>query len=107
MAAPLLTSNSVLLCPHGGQALPAAAAAASRIRIDGAASVPAGTFYTVVGCSLPPSAGGPCMSATLVAISDRVRSGDVGLLSADSPGSCQPTGAPLLIDAAQARVSGG
>jgi len=105
MAAPLLTSNSVLLCPHGGQALPAAAA--SRIRIDGAASVPAGTVYTVVGCSLPPSAGGPCISATLVAISDRVRSGDVALLSADSPGSCQPTGAPLLIDAAQARVSGG
>ena len=105
MAAQLLTSDSLLLCPHGGQALPVTTA--SRVRIDGVPAVSVGTIYTIVGCTLPPSEGGPCVGASFVAASDRVSSDGTALLSAGSPAVCLPTGAPLLIDAAQTRVSGG
>ncbi len=105
MAALLLTSDSVLLCPHGGQAQPVTPV--TRVRIDGAPAVSVGTIYTIVGCTLPPSEGGPCVSAAFVAISDRISSDGTALLSAGSPAVCLPTGAPLLIDAAQTRVSGG
>jgi hypothetical protein len=105
MAAPPLTSNSVLLCPHGGLAQPVTPTA--RIRIDGATVVSAATIYRIVGCTLPPSEGGPCLSAAFVAGPDRVRANGAALLSAGSTAVCLPTGAPLLIDAAQTRVSGG
>jgi hypothetical protein len=62
--------------------------------------------YAVVGCSLPPVAGGPCVAAQFVSASTRLVSDGQAVLLADSQAVCAPTGTPLLIIATQTRVRG-
>jgi hypothetical protein len=62
--------------------------------------------YTVAGCALPPTAGGPCVTATWVVAALRVRAGGQPVLLQDSVAVCVPTGTSLSVVVTQPRVRG-
>ena len=92
-----------VLCSHGGQAQ--ASAANPRVTVSGQPSVTVPTPWLVAGCSLPPNAGGPCVTAQFVSAATRVTSNGQPLLLFDSQAICAPTGTPLQITASQTRVT--
>jgi hypothetical protein len=62
--------------------------------------------YVVAGCTLPPVAGGPCVTAQFMSFATRVTSDGAPVLLMDSHATCLPTGTPLLITGTQTRVTG-
>jgi len=62
--------------------------------------------YTVAGCTLPPNAGGPCVTAQWVTGAVRVTSLGAPVLLQDSQAICAPTGTPLTVVVSQTRVMG-
>lgn len=100
----LLHVGATVICAHGGQAQPTAPNA--RVLVGGQPTVTMSAPYTVAGCSLPPNAGGPCVTAQWVTAATRVLSGGVPLLLQDSQSICAPTGTPLTVVVTQVRVKG-
>jgi hypothetical protein len=105
MAAPVLTTTAVIMCPHGGTV--AATAVAPRVLIGGAPVLTVGAPSTVQNCGLPP--GEACSSVTWQAGASRVFVGGQSLLVQSGIGTClsaagQPTGSPLVV-AVQSRAS--
>ena len=100
----LLSGTAVVTCAHGGPAR--AAQPFPRVLLGGAPAVTGGGPYTVSGCSLPAESGGPCVSAQWVTVATRVRLGGNPAVLADSRSVCTPTGTPLTVVLAQARVKG-
>ncbi|NMG08787.1 hypothetical protein [Brasilonema sp. UFV-L1] len=100
----LLHQGATVLCTHGGQAQPAVPY--PRVRVSGQPIVTQPNPYLVAGCSLPPVAGGPCVTAQWVSAATRVRAGGLPVLLQDSQAICAPTGTPLNILVTQIRVKG-
>lgn len=100
----LLHVGATVICAHGGQAQPTAPN--PRVLVGGQPTVTMSAPYTVAGCSLPPNAGGPCVTAQWVTAATRVLSGGVPLLLQDSRSVCAPTGTPLNVVVTQVRVKG-
>jgi hypothetical protein len=104
----LLHLNAQVLCSHGGQATPSVAN--PRVKVMGNAIVMAAAPWTVAGCALPPppAANGPCVTATWIPATAalRVRSLTQPVLLMDSQAICAPSGTPLMVMMAQARVKG-
>lgn len=100
----LLHLGATVQCAHAGQAMPTAPNA--RVTVAGQPTVTLPTPYTVVGCTLPPMAGGPCVTAQFVTAATRVTSNGQPLLLLDSQAVCAPTGTPLLTLVTQTRVTG-
>ena len=100
----LLHVGATVICAHGGQAQPTAPN--PRVLVGGQPTVTMSAPYTVAGCSLPPNAGGPCVTAQWVTAATRVLSNGVPLLLQDSRSVCAPTGTPLSVVVMQVRVKG-
>jgi len=94
-----------VLCAHGGQATPTAPN--PRVLVSTQPTVLITAPYAVVGCALPPNAGGPCVTAQWITASGTTRVTSFGqpLLVQTSQATCVPTGTPLQITATQTRVT--
>jgi hypothetical protein len=104
MGVPLLNVAAVLTCVHGGQAKPILQN--PRVKAAGANVVTITCVYSITGCSLPPEAGGPCVTATWVSGATRVTAGGMPVLLQNSQATCVPTGTPLQVVLVQPRVTG-
>jgi hypothetical protein len=100
----ILHVGATVLCAHAGQAQPTVPN--SRVTVGGQPTVTMSAPYTVAGCTLPPQAGGPCVTAQWVTAATRVTSGGVPLLLLDSQANCVPTGTPLSVTQTQTKASG-
>ena len=101
----LLHVGAGVLCAHGGQAQPTVPN--PRVMVNGQPSVTMAAPYAVAGClfniSGVPS---PCVTAQWVSAATRITSNGQPLLLFDSQALCAPNSTPLLILAAQPRVTG-
>jgi hypothetical protein len=103
MPGPILHSGAVVLCSHGGQAVPGAPS--PRVQVNGMPIATIAAPYTVAGCAfVPPAGNGPCVSGQWVVGAVRVTSlgQPVAILAGVS--LCVPTGTPLVPVSAQARA---
>ena len=104
MSGPLLDAQATVLCAHAGQAL--ATVPSTRVQLGGTPAVMLPVPYTVAGCTLPPVAGGPCVTAQWVMGATRVLIEGSPALLTDSIAICVPTGTPLNPVVTQVRVQG-
>ena len=104
MPGSLLHAGATVLCMHGGQAQ--AVAPNPRVRVSGQPVVTQPGPHAVAGCALPPTAGGPCVTAQWVTGALRVRAGGMPVLLLDSVAVCAPTGTGLNVLVTQVRVRG-
>jgi hypothetical protein len=102
----LLHLNAQVLCSHGGQATPPVTN--PRVMVMGNPIVTLPAPWLVAGCALPPppAANGPCVTASWITAAVRVRSNTQPVLLMDSQAICAPSGTPLMVVMAQARVKG-
>jgi hypothetical protein len=100
----LLHVGATVLCAHGGQAQPTAPS--PRVTVAGQPAVALPAPWAIAGCTLPPNAGGPCVTAQYVSGATRVTTGGQPLLLIDSQAVCAPTGTPVVNVVAQTRVTG-
>lgn len=98
------TVASTVLCAHGGKATPTVPQ--PRVRVMGAPVAVQGPPFAVAGCALPPppAANGPCVVGNYVVAAVRVRAMGMPLILQDSVAVCVPTGTPLTVAFANARV---
>jgi hypothetical protein len=100
----LLNTSAKVLCMHAGQAQPIVPM--PRVRVAGQPVTVQPNPYSIGGCSLPPNAGGPCVTAQWMTAATRVRAGGQPVLLQDSQATCAPTGTPVQVVFVQARVRG-
>ncbi len=100
----VLHVGATVLCAHAGQAQPTAPN--PRVSVGGQPIVTITVPYTVAGCTLPPNAGGPCVTAQWITGAVRVTSLGAPVLLQDSQAICAPTGTPLNVVVTQTRVTG-
>jgi len=98
----LLHQGAVVLCTHGGQALPTAPS--PRVRVSGQPVTTQPAPYTVAGCPFVPPAAGPCVTAQWVTAATRVRLSGMPVLLQDSVAVCAPTGTGVQVVVTQVRV---
>ncbi|MEA2491129.1 MAG: hypothetical protein QOH21_2921 [Acidobacteriota bacterium] len=104
MPGPLLHVGSTVLCAHGGTATPTGPS--PRVLVSGQPAVTIAAPWAVAGCSLPPNAGGPCVTAQWTVGTTRVTSLGQPLVISTGAATCVPTGVPLMAVAFQTRVIG-
>lgn len=92
-----------VMCAHGGQALPTAPN--PRVLVMGQPVTTLAAPYTVAACPLPPSAGGPCVTAQWVAGATRVTVMGQPVVVQAGQAVCAPTGTPLVVLVTQTRVT--
>jgi hypothetical protein len=104
MPGSILTVGSVILCAHGGTVQ--SPSPFPRVKIDGQPVLLQTIPLTVAGCTFPPppAGNGPCVTATALMGSVRVRANSMPLLLQSSPALCTPTGTPISVAFAQVRV---
>ena len=100
----VLHVGATVLCAHAGQAQPTAPN--PRVSVSGQPIVTMTAPYTVAGCTLPPNAGGPCVTAQWITGAVRVTALGTPVLLQDSQAICAPTGTPLNVVVTQTRVMG-
>ena len=103
MPGPIVHLGATVICAHAGQATPVVTQ--PRVLVGGQPVATLSSSYVVAGCSLPPAAGGPCVTAQFVSAATRVTAGGQPVLLQDSQAVCAPTGTPLTVVAAQPRVT--
>jgi hypothetical protein len=109
MGAALLTTSSVLMCPHGGTV--SAASSNSKAKAGDFIVRPSDTF-TIAGCpfTLPSGTPHPCMTVQWVKSTLRCKAAGDFALAQDSIGMClagdQAPQGTVLIQSTQARVAG-
>ncbi|HVZ52509.1 MAG TPA: hypothetical protein VG986_11110 [Pseudolabrys sp.] len=105
----LLTTSSVLMCPHGGTVT--ASSSNTQAKAGDFIVRPSDTF-TIAGCpfTLPSGTPHPCMTVQWVKSTLRCKAGGDFALAQDSVGLClagdQAPQGTVLIQSTQARVSG-
>jgi len=82
MAAPVVTTSSTLMCPHGG--LVQIPPASSRVRASGAPVIPTTGQGLVTGCASP----NPCITVQFVSGTIRAMTDHKPLVTATSVGHC-------------------
>lgn len=100
----LLQLGATILCPHGGQAMPAAASA--RVQLSGQGALTIAHLLAIGGC--PNASPAPCASLQWLVPAARVRIDGSPAILASSVGVCIGTGpqGPPQILARQMRVRG-
>ena len=103
MPGAILNASAVVLCAHSGKATPTIPE--PRVKVAGQPVATLATRYSVAGCTLPPSSGGPCVTGQWKTGATRVRA--MGRLVAIATGRavCTPTGQPLRPQSVQQRVT--
>jgi hypothetical protein len=105
MPGPLVHVGAMVTCVHMGQAQPSAPN--PRVLVSGQPTVTITGPYLVAGCPFNVSgAPVPCVTAQWVTGALRVTSQGQPLVLMDSQAVSVPNGTPLLITAAQTRVTG-
>ena len=101
--ASVLTTGSLLVCAHGGQAR--TVMPSLRVRVAGQPAL-VQVPLVVTGCANPPPpvSTGPCVIAQFATAANRVRATGLALLVDSGRAVCTPTGTPLTVAALQARV---
>lgn len=102
MPGQLVHQGAVVICAHGGQAMPATPN--PRVKVAGQATVLLSIPWTIAGCPLPPPSGGPCATAIWSVGTVRVKSMGQPLVIQGGSATCAPTGVPLTVTAVQPRV---
>jgi hypothetical protein len=103
MPGPILHTGAVVLCAHGGQALPTDPSPV--VMVSGMLIATIAAPYTVVGCSFAPPAGnGPCVTAQWMVGATQVLSQGQPVAIFSGASTCVPTGTPLVPVEAQALV---
>ncbi len=105
---PLLTTASVLMCPHGGTVT--ASPGASKATAD-AVLVRKGDSFSIAGCPFViASAPHPCVSVNWIVAASRVKHAGDFVLTAGSVGLCiagdQAPQGSVIVSSTQAKVSG-
>ena len=104
MAGDLLSDISLVVCDHGGRALPISAA--TRVRVLGRPVIVQSTAYAITDCPLPVAGGGPCASGGFITFARRLTASGAPVVLDSSQGVCAPTAAALRVVLAQDRVKG-
>lgn len=99
----LVQMGATVTCSHGGQAV--ATAPNSRVTVSGQPTVLLSAPWVVAGCPLVPPPLPPCVTATWVTGTTRVTSTGQPLVIQGGQSVCAPTGTPLIVAAAQTRVT--
>jgi hypothetical protein len=96
---PLLTSTSVIMCPHGGMVT----AVPGQTRATAESPILRGTdTYTIAGCPFSDPDPSPCVSVQWVQTATRVQAGGDFVLNESSVGLClaatqAPQGTALIL----------
>lgn len=104
MSGLLLHDQATVICAHAGQARPTVPS--TRVQLGGQVAVMLPVPFTITGCTLPPNAGGPCVTAQWIMGATRVLIEGSPALLTDSTATCVPTGTPLTVVVTQLRVQG-
>ena len=102
----LLNASSTVLCAHGGQAKPTVPN--PRVKVMGVPVTTLGPPYAIAGCANPPPPVnvGPCILGNWIVGATRVKASGMPVLLQSSQAICVPTGTPLTVVVANARVQG-
>jgi hypothetical protein len=102
----LLNVGSTVICAHGGQAKPTVPM--PRVKVMGMPITVQPPPYVIAGCANPPPPVnvGPCITGLWVTASLRIKAMGMPVLLQDSQAVCVPTGTPLTVILANARVRG-
>ena len=98
----LAHQGAVVICAHGGQAMPTAPN--PRVPVGGQGTALLSAPWTIAGCPLLPAGGGPCVTGLWTVGTTRVTSMGQPLVVQGGSATCAPTGAPLTVTAVQPRV---
>jgi hypothetical protein len=99
----LLHQSATVLCMHGGQAQ--ATVPNPRVKVSSMMTVQLPNPWVVAGCPFVSGSNPlPCVTASWVTSSLRVRSGGMPLLLQDSQAVCAPNGTGVNIIVTQLRV---
>lgn len=103
MPAPILHVGAVVLCAHGGQALPTDPSPV--VLVNGMPIATIAAPYSVAGCAfVPPSGTGPCVTAQWVVGALQVLSQGQPVAIMTGMATCVPTATPLMPVMAQTVV---
>jgi hypothetical protein len=103
MPGPVLHVGAVVMCSHGGQAVPTVPS--SVVLVSGMPITTIAAPYAIAGCAfVPPVGNGPCITAQWVVGAGQVLSQGQPVAIMTGMAICVPTGTPLLPVVAQTRV---
>jgi len=99
----ILHMGAVVICAHGGQAMPTVTS--PHVTVGGQPVTTQAAPYSIAGCAfVPPAGNGPCVTAQWVVAATRVMADGQPVLTQSSSAVCVPTGTPLTITTTQMRV---
>lgn len=103
MPGPVLHVGAVVLCAHGGQAVPTVPSPV--VFVSGMPIATIAAPYAVAGCAfVPPAGNGPCVTAQWVVGAVQVLSQGQPVAILTGTATCVPTGTPLVPVSAQTLV---
>src|SRR5688500_13827499 len=102
MPGPVLHVGAVVLCAHGGQAVPTVPV--PRVMGSGQPVATISAPYGIAECPCPPVSGGPCVTGQWIVGAMRVMAMGQPLAIQTGFAVCAPTGTPLMPVAVQPRV---
>jgi hypothetical protein len=103
MAGPILHMGAVVMCRHGGSAMPTAPS--PRVLVTGMPIATIAAPYSIAGCAFgPPAGNGPCVTAQWTVGAVRVKSEGQPVVIMTGVAICAPTGTPLIPVEAQTRA---
>jgi hypothetical protein len=94
--------GATVLCAHAGQAQPTAPNPRVLVSTQPVTTIVAP--YAVAGCTLPPAAGGPCVTGQWLMGAVRVFAGGAPVVIQGGQSICAPTGTPMTVLVTQVRV---
>lgn len=103
MGVSILNVLSQIVCLHAGKATPVVPF--PRVTIAGSPISVLSTQYAITGCTLPPAAGGPCVTATFLNGATRVTADGQPVLLQTSQATCSPTGTGVQVVQSQPEVT--
>lgn len=103
MPGPILHMGAVVMCSHGGQAMPSVPSAS--VFVSGMPIATIAAPYVVAGCAFVPIIGnGPCVTGQWIVGATQVFSQGQPVAIQTGMSVCAPTGTPLLPVSAQTLV---
>ncbi len=103
MPGPILHVGAVVMCSHGGQAIPTVPSPV--VMVSGMPIATIAAPYAVAGCAfIPPVGNGPCVTGQWVMGATQVFSQGQPVAILSGVSVCVPTGTPLLPVSAQTVV---